>query len=168
VSETATDAAAFSGVLPWTRSCFVCGQDNPRGFQLKSRIENGIVVLDYTTRESDLGYRHIVHGGIAATLIDEVMTWAAILAARRACVAAEMTTRLRHPVVVGQKLRVEGKVTGGKRRLLVTEGVILDDQGRQLVTGTGKYMPMTSEDATLCADDFVTGPGALDIDTLLD
>ena len=124
--------------------------------------------MEYTTRESDLGYRHIVHGGIATTLIDEVMTWAAILGARQACVAAEMTTRLRRPIVVGQKLRVEGRVTGGKRRLLITEGVVLDEQGQALVTASGKYMPMSAEDATLCADDFVADPGALDIDAILD
>ena len=98
------------GALPWTRSCFVCGQDNPHGLHLRSRIENGRVMLDYTPREADLGYKHIVHGGIAITLLDEVMTWASIVAARRICVAAELATRLKKPIHVGQTLRVEGWV----------------------------------------------------------
>ena len=112
----------LQGALPWTRSCFVCGQDNPHGLHLRSRIENGRVMLDYTPREADLGYKHIVHGGIAITLLDEVMTWASIVAARRICVAAELATRLKKPIRVGQTLRVEGWVIRQTSRLILTEG----------------------------------------------
>jgi uncharacterized protein (TIGR00369 family) len=159
---------SLSGTLPWTRSCFVCGQHNPRGFRLRSRVENGVVRLEYTTRETDLGYRHLVHGGVGMTLLDEVMTWAAILAARRACVAAEMTTRLLRPIAVGRRLRVEGRVTGGGLRLLMTEAAIRDESGETLATATGKYMPMRAAEATLCSEDFVAGPEAIPLDRLLD
>jgi uncharacterized protein (TIGR00369 family) len=158
----------LSGVLPWTRSCFVCGQDNPHGLHLRSRLEDGRVVLEYTTREADLGWRSIVHGGIVATLLDEVMTWAAIVAARRACVAAEMTTRLKLPIEAGQPLRVEGSVTEGRSRLFLTEGVVLDEAGRIAATAAGKYVPMRPEEAALCSADFVEGEGAIPIVDLLD
>jgi uncharacterized protein (TIGR00369 family) len=161
------DGALKSGILPWTRSCFVCGEDNPHGLHLKSRAENGKVVLDYTTRDADLGYRHIVHGGIAMTLLDEVMTWAAILSARRACVAAEFSSRLKKPIEVGQTLRVEAEVTGGRSRLLLTEGRVLDTEGRLLVSASGKYVPMSSEEIELCAADFVASPEAIAPDKLV-
>ncbi|MBM4143053.1 MAG: PaaI family thioesterase [Lentisphaerae bacterium] len=158
---------ALRGILPWTRACFVCGQDNVRGLRLKSRVQDGVIFLEYTTRPADLGYRHIVHGGISMTLLDEVMTWAAILACRRACVAAEMTARLKQPLVVGQTLRVEGRISGGRARLALTDGEIRDAGGRILVTATGKYVPMSRTDAALSAEDFVAGPGALDPAVLL-
>ena len=141
--------------LPWTRSCFVCGQDNPNGLHLTSRFENGIVVIDYTPRDTDRGWRHIVHGGIAITLLDEVMTWAAIIEAHAACVSAEISTRLRKPIPVGQTLRIEGKTAGGKARLMLTEGRILDDAGGVLATATGKYLPMPAGELALCEKDFV-------------
>jgi uncharacterized protein (TIGR00369 family) len=156
-----------SGILPWSRSCFVCGEGNPHGLRLKSRLENGAVVLDYTTREADLGWRSLVHGGISMTLLDEVMTWAAIIAARRACVAAELTVRLKAPVRVGQRLRVEGESSGGASRIVKTSARMTDEEGRELATATGKYVPMRSAEASLCADDFVTGQGALELADLL-
>lgn len=113
----------ISGVLPWTKSCFVCGEQNPRGLQLRSRIENGKIVLDYTTRAEDVGYRHIVHGGIAMTLLDEVMTWAAIVETGKMCVAAEMSTRLKEPIEVGASLRIEANVTKANRRVCYTMGI---------------------------------------------
>lgn len=155
------------GVLPWTRACFVCGQDNPRGLRVKSRVEGGLVVLNYTTRESDLGWRHSAHGGVVMTLLDEAMTWAAMLNARRACVAAEMTVRLKQPVAVGQLLRVEARVTGGRSKLFLTEGHVLDAGNKALATASGKYVPMSAEQFTLCAHDFVTDPGAINPTLLL-
>ncbi len=158
---------AVTGTLPWTRSCFVCGIDNPNGLHLRSRVEDSRVVLDYTTRETDLGYRHIVHGGIGMTLLDEVMTWAAIVSCRRACVAAEMSTRLRKPVVVGQALRVEGWVTSARARLILTEGRIVDGAGLELMAASGKYMPMPADQAFLCSKDFVPDAGTIDPAMLL-
>ena len=148
-------------LLPWTKSCFVCGEENPNGLQLKSWREGELVVTEYTTRDVDRGWKHIVHGGIAMTLLDEVMTWAAILEAGAACVAAELTTRLRQPITVGERLRIEGQTAGGKARLILTEGRILNADGAVVATATGKYLPMPSEHISLCEKDFVTSPDAL-------
>ena len=150
------------GWLPWTKSCFVCGEENPHGLHLRSRLEGGRVMIDYTTRRADVGYRHIVHGGIAATLLDEVMTWAAIVATRKVCVAAELTTRLKVPIGVGDRIRVEGWVTRAGSRLCLTEGVVRAPDGRELLTASGKYMPMPPDMAGLSEKDFVHSPEALD------
>lgn len=151
------------GILPWSRSCFVCGESNPHGLRLRSRTEGGVVVLNYAPRAEDLGWRQIVHGGIGTTLMDEVMTWAAILCARRPCVAAEITVRMRQPIAVGQPLRIEGAIERGKPRLMFARGCILDAGGEPLMEATGKFVPMDEATATLCTDDFVEGPGAIPV-----
>jgi uncharacterized protein (TIGR00369 family) len=151
------------GTLPWTRSCFVCGQENPHGLRLRSRVANGRVVLDYTPREADLGWRQLVHGGITMTLLDEVMTWAAILAASRACVAAEISVRLRKPIRAGQPIRAEGWTTDGGTRLLRAAGQVCGADGEILAAATGKYLAMPPEELALCADDFVVSPEALQL-----
>lgn len=151
----------LNGTLPWTKSCFVCGERNPHGLRLKSRVEDGRVVLDYTAREADLGYRHIVHGGILATLLDEVMTWASILSIRKVCVAAELTTRLKQPVKVGQRLRVEAWVARKGSRLILVEGRVTGGGGAVVATAEGKYMPMPEDQIELTEKDFVISPDAI-------
>lgn len=156
------------GILPWTRSCFVCGEANPHGLQLKSRIIDGAVVIEYTPRPSDLGYSHIVHGGIVMTLLDEVMTWAAIIGAGKMCVMAEMSTRLLNPVAVGQQLRIEGRITKQSSRLLLTEGVAFGVAGNlEMSRATGKYLPMPEDKIKLCEKDFVYSPAALPLVKIL-
>jgi len=151
-------ARRLTGKLPWTRSCFVCGENNPRGLRQKSRVEDGRVVLDYTTREEDRGYRHIMHGGLAITLLDEVMTWAAITATGRVCVAAELGARLKQPIRVPEQLRVEGWATRVTSRLIVTEGRILGPDGAERLAATGKYIPMPKDQLELTEKDFVYSP----------
>ncbi len=160
---TATPHQIPDGVLPWTRSCFVCGEANPHGLRLKSRHEQGLVVIRYAPRDADRGWKEIVHGGIATTVVDEVMTWAAILYARRACVAAELSVRMLRPITVGQRLRFEGDVAAGKARLIQTRGRILDEAGTVFFEATGKFVPMAASVAAACAADFVEGPDAIPV-----
>jgi len=126
-------------------------------------VEGDRVVLTHVTRAADLGYRHLVHGGIAMTLLDEVMTWAAILTLKRACVAAELTVRLRQPILEGQSIRVEGSIFKAKSRLVETEGRIVDDGQIVLATAVGKYVAMPGEGLHLCLKDFVESPGAIQL-----
>lgn len=151
------------GTLPWTRTCFVCGVDNPHGLRGRSRVEGDRVVLAHKTRVADLGYRHLVHGGISMTLLDEVMTWAAILTFKGACVAAELTVRLRQPIQAGQLIRAEGWIIRAKSRLVEAEGRIVDEGEKVLATAAGKYVPMPGEGNHLCLRDFVESPGALQL-----
>jgi acyl-coenzyme A thioesterase PaaI-like protein len=51
--------------------CFGCGADNPDGLQLKSSWAGDLVVADWTPHpEHAAGPRHILNGGIIATLLD--------------------------------------------------------------------------------------------------
>lgn len=151
------------GVLPWTRSCFVCGAENEHGLKLKSRVKDGRVELRYTTRPHDVGYKAIVHGGILMTLMDEVMTWAAILAMGGMCVAAEMSTRLKFPLGVGADVIIRGWVSKKTGRLCLTGADVLDLSGQIYASATGKYMPMRGELLSLSEKDFVSDGLTLDL-----
>lgn len=157
----------MQGTLPWTKGCFVCGEENERGLKLRSRIENGRVKLDYKTRQTDLGWRTAVHGGITMMLLDEVMSWASIIASGSACVTAEMTTRMKLPVQAGQTVHVEGWVTRNMRKMLLTESTLTGENGTILATATGKYMPMPGEQFKICAEDFVSSKTAIPPDSLI-
>jgi uncharacterized protein (TIGR00369 family) len=168
VSDHPSPPAPRRGTLPWTKSCFVCGEANPHGLRLRSRLEGDCVALNYTPRAADRGYREIVHGGITMTLLDEVMTWAAIVAAKRMCVAAELTVRLLHPIAVGTPLRFEGRVTRPGARLILTAGAARDAAGNLVAQATGKYAAMRDAHVAPCAKDFVVGPEAIPIADILE
>src|SRR5579863_3568524 len=98
--------------LPHTRGCLVCGRDNPHGLHLDLFVdeETGNVSCSFTPGPQHIGFEGMIHGGILATVLDEAMVWVATWSGRRFCVCAEITTRFKQPVRVGQQLRVEARV----------------------------------------------------------
>jgi uncharacterized protein (TIGR00369 family) len=58
---------------PSSRSCFVCGRDNPVGLKVHwlSDREAGEIRGTVTVAEHFNGYPGVVHGGIIAALLDE-------------------------------------------------------------------------------------------------
>jgi len=62
--------------LPHTRWCFVCVESNPRGLNLRSETDGRTVQLRFLPRPEHIGFAQTVHGGIVASVLDEVMVWA--------------------------------------------------------------------------------------------
>lgn len=121
------------------RWCFACGTHNPKGLKLADiHLEGCECVCSFTPEKAHQGWVGIVHGGITATLLDEIMThvlW------RRGwdAVTAEMTVRLRKPIPVGEPLRVRGRVTRQRGRLAETEGEVQLADGTLAAGATAKF-----------------------------
>ncbi|PON18275.1 thioesterase [Candidatus Entotheonella serta] len=106
-----------------TDHCFACGKHNPDGLGLEFHVDadTGIVQSEFTPPARYQGYGGVVHGGILATLMDEVMAhslWQRGIAA----VTAKMSLRYREPAPVGERLLIYGRTTDERRKHATTEG----------------------------------------------
>jgi uncharacterized protein (TIGR00369 family) len=122
--------------------CFVCGQDNPHGLRLTFvHPEPGSAETELVIPERFSGWERLTHGGLLATLLDEAMAYACISRAGNA-VTVEITVRYLKPVEVGQKVRVRGRVLAIKRRIVETEGEILNPEGQVAARGQARFLMM--------------------------
>lgn len=133
--------------LPYTRECFVCGEDNTRGMHVRFEAHADEIVARIKPPAEACGYRTIVHGGIQSTLLDETMGWAPALAKKRMCVAAELTVRFLARVPVGTTLTVRGRFVEDKRLFWKCEGNLEDDAGTIYATSRGTYVPLSREES---------------------
>jgi uncharacterized protein (TIGR00369 family) len=124
--------------------CFACGKGNPHGLHLDIRKTGEGVELDYAVPERYCGWEDVVHGGIVATLLDELAVWACTEAGQHA-VTAELNVRFRQPLRVGQRVRGYGRVVGERGRLLVTESRLVGESGNVIAEATGKMMHVEAE-----------------------
>ncbi len=131
--------------LPWSRGCFVCGADNPIGLRARSHLDGDRVSLEFVPRREHAGWNGVVHGGLIATVLDEVMTWAAIVASRSPCFAAEFSVRLRRPLPPGTDCRAVGTTALRRRGILKTQAQLLGPGGEEYATAHGTYMPVPLE-----------------------
>jgi acyl-coenzyme A thioesterase PaaI-like protein len=135
--------------LPNSKNCFACGMENPIGLKLQmyTEPETGGVVCHYTIPKIYEGYPGIAHGGIVATLLDEVISRAYMVSDHnRFMYTARLTTRFRKHVPVGQHLRITGVARKDRGRTAEAEAAIYGPDGELLAEGHGLLVALDAAD----------------------
>jgi acyl-coenzyme A thioesterase PaaI-like protein len=116
---------------PNSRHCFVCGVENHSGLHLNFyETEPGEVTVTTVIDERFQGYPGVVHGGIVASMLDEV-------AGRvhmgenppRFMFTAHLNVRYRKPVPVGKPLRMVGKAGESRGRTATGKAYLYGPEG---------------------------------------
>jgi len=110
------------------RRCFVCGTENPRGLCLDIKDTGDGVASVFDPPAWAQGYKGIVHGGIVATLLDEMAVWAA---QKKGCKAAtaEINVRFKKSMRIGERYTLTGRVRTMKNNLAVADAEARDGCG---------------------------------------
>jgi uncharacterized protein (TIGR00369 family) len=148
--------------LPHTRSCFVCGEANPAGLKLRFETDGRVVQTRFRPRLEHVGFKKTVHGGIIATLLDEIMVWACAVRTRRFAFCAELNVRFLGPLRPDSEVVAIGELAANRRdRLFEARAFLRNGAGRTLAEATGKYLPIKTGDLSEMVTDFVGDPGWL-------
>jgi uncharacterized protein (TIGR00369 family) len=132
--------------LPRYRQCFVCGDDNSAGLAITFRTDGEKVYAEFSPKECHIGYQDHIHGGILASVLDEIMGWAICARTGLMFYTWELTIRYHRPAHPGMRLRAVANMVEDKGRYQTAEGYITDEQGEIYARGTGKYKPIKDEE----------------------
>jgi acyl-coenzyme A thioesterase PaaI-like protein len=110
--------ASVSEVLPTdARHCFACGDANPIGMHLNDiRREGDQVLATLHPRPEFQSYPGVLHGGLSATALDEVMGYASILLAGIWAATATMDVRYRAQIPYDAPLPLVAGLTDTRGR----------------------------------------------------
>ncbi|HEY1174219.1 MAG TPA: PaaI family thioesterase [Verrucomicrobiae bacterium] len=146
--------------LPHTRCCFVCGSQNPVGMNLRFTVDDNGVHTVFTPCKEHVGFSRTIHGGILATVLDEIMAWACIAQGGQLAYCAEMTTRFLNVVRPGDEVFATAKIVENKRgKLFLAESELKTKDGTVLVIGTGKYLAIKGDALEEMKADLVADSG---------
>jgi acyl-coenzyme A thioesterase PaaI-like protein len=133
--------------LPHTHSCFVCGEANPLGLKLRFETDGQIVRTRFTPGAEHIGFKQVVHGGLLATVLDEILVWACAVQTRQFAFFAEMTVRFRRSARPQEELVVTGELVANRRgKIFEAKASVANATGDVLAEATGKYMPIKNPD----------------------
>jgi acyl-coenzyme A thioesterase PaaI-like protein len=149
--------------LPWSRSCFVCGEANPQGLRAEIYKVGDLIEMAFVPRRELVGWAGVVHGGLIGTVLDELMTWAAIVQGRRAFFAVEVGVRFKAPLPPECPCLVRARVSSVRRQLVETESWIESADGTLFARGSGRYLPVPADRMDAARHDFVSAQGCLDL-----
>lgn len=122
--------------------CFACGKANPFGLKLKIVGDENGVSTTFTIKQHHEGFKDITHGGIIATILDEMVAWACQKSDLTA-LTAELVVRYKKRLPVGETVKATGRIVRKAGRLIIGESVIMDVKGQIIATGLAKMLLVT-------------------------
>lgn len=116
---------------PNASMCYICGRDNAAGLGMEFYDDGQDTVKSIVTPADHFqGYPGVLHGGIVAAILDEVVGRSTMAADHhRFMMTVNMTVQYRHPVPIGQELTAIGRTVRLKGRLGKAEGQIVLPDG---------------------------------------
>lgn len=126
-------------------NCFGCSTTNDGGLHLRFwQLPDGTVEVRHRAAGHHEGATGVVHGGIQATILDEVMGVTAQLAlpddaGDGPCVTVEMQLRYRRPVPLADEVVARARVERVDGPDTWVEGWIVGPDGRALTAATSRW-----------------------------
>ncbi len=128
--------------------CFICGVENPVGLKLRIyETEPGVIESTYTAPDHFQSYPGILHGGIVATILDEISGRSHMGSASetRFMFTAKLEVKYRKNVPIGKPLKIIGKAGKTKGRMAEAWGGIYDEEGNLLAEANSLLIDLPKE-----------------------
>ena len=120
--------------------CFACGSLNPIGLHMEVSYRDHRAFSRFALKKEFQGWENIVHGGVVATILDEIMAHAVIHYVGQG-VTTSLQITYRAPLHVGEEIEVTGYVAEEKKRLVIARGEIRAPGGDKiLAAGESKFL----------------------------
>jgi uncharacterized protein (TIGR00369 family) len=111
--------------------CFGCGPKNPAGLKLAFEEEGDKLCASWVPDPNFQGYINVLHGGIIATLLDEVGAWCIYVKAGTSGVTSSMTVRYLKPVHISKgKIKVETRLVEKGEKNAIISALLFDGEGK--------------------------------------
>ncbi len=105
--------------------CFACGRKNSVGLHLEEwDFVDGMSVAVFKPRPEHVGADETLHGGLAATVLDEALAWAVMFTHHVLPVTGTLDLRFRKPLYVHDTITAYGRVDDRSGRRLSVSGYL--------------------------------------------
>jgi uncharacterized protein (TIGR00369 family) len=121
-------------------NCFACSPVNAAGLRMTFFRQDDAVYSRAAIPEHLCGWNSVAHGGVVSTILDETMSWAAMVLLKRLSFTRKMTVEFMQTVAVGATMETESRVleVRGDREAVV-EGVLTDSDGNVCAMSRGTF-----------------------------
>ncbi|UCG04485.1 MAG: PaaI family thioesterase [Candidatus Heimdallarchaeota archaeon] len=138
----------------WEFNCFGCSPTNEHGLQLRFYLSKKGCYAEYTVSSYFCGFDQWVHGGIIASMLDEVAAWSIMSHLFRVGITREITTKYLNPVQVNTIIYVEGEIVSSDEKNAIVRSRITSKDGVVLAEAESKWsLPSTSTLAKIAGID---------------
>jgi len=129
-------------------NCFGCSPNNQMGMQMEFVDAGDLIICEWQPKEHLQGYENILHGGIQATLMDEIASWFVYTKLETGGVTSRVSVRYKSPVFTNRgKIKITAELKEINRNLANITTKIFDADGKLCSEGEIQYFIMSKEQA---------------------
>ena len=101
------------GLVDKGYNCFGCAPNNPCGLKMEFYEDGDDIVCFWTPDDNYQGWLKTLHGGIQATLMDEISAWVIARKLQTSGMTTGMNVKYKHPIATGvnEQLEVRGRIS---------------------------------------------------------
>ncbi|MGI6685753.1 MAG: PaaI family thioesterase [Bacillota bacterium] len=125
--------------------CFACGKQNPIGLKLKFYVDNEEYITVFTPNEEHQGYPGIMHGGLTATILDEITARYA-WSKGKVAFTASLNVRYRKGIPIGKPVTFKSRLVKKRGRLYEMEAEAILEDGTVAAEATAKIMEAKNQE----------------------
>lgn len=121
-------------------NCFGCAPNNPIGLRLEFFEDGDDVIAEWTPTKNYEGYLNFLHGGIQATLLDEVAAWVIYAKLKTSGVTTSLDVEYLKPVFLSKgKVRLRANLLSHEKNIATINAQIEDADGVVRSRATARY-----------------------------
>lgn len=127
-------------------NCFGCSPGNQLGLRMRFFEEDDYVFSEWKPEPHFAGYKKVLHGGIQATLLDEIASWCVQVKLKTAGVTANLDLRYKKPVFVDQgPLLLKARIEKVEKRIATVKTELFNAKEELCCSGIVKYFTYPEE-----------------------
>lgn len=121
-------------------NCFGCSPFNEIGLQLEFWENEDELMATWQPRKSLEGWMGVLHGGIQATLLDEIAGWVVLIKLKTAGVTSALNVQYLKPVYVSKgELKVVARVISTNEKMAEINCELFDGTGTKCAEAVATY-----------------------------
>jgi len=120
--------------------CFGCSPANPIGLNLQFYEDGDYVKTNWNPREEFQGFINVVHGGIQATIMDEIAAWCVNIKVKTAGVTKSFSMQYLKPAFVNKgNLLFQAKLLRMEKNIAIIKTELYNKEGELCSEGEFHY-----------------------------
>jgi len=129
-------------------NCFGCSPHNPIGLRMEFFKNDDEIISTWSPGTDFQGFHGVLHGGIQATMMDEIASWVVFVMLETAGVTYRLQSTYRKPVRISSgPITLKARLKETKRRIASIDVSLLDGEGITCSESVVEYFVLPREKA---------------------
>ncbi|MDY6915930.1 MAG: PaaI family thioesterase [Candidatus Cloacimonadota bacterium] len=129
-------------------NCFGCADNNSCGLQMKFYEDEEKIFCIWDPKDHLQGYFNVLHGGVQATLMDEIASWVVFIKLETAGVTSQMQIKYLKPLYTNKgKIRIEARLNKMKKNIAIIRTEIYNNKSQLCSEAELYYFTFSREKA---------------------